>query len=210
MKKTMLIGICLLLTLSTRAFGGQCGLVIPDRFEEYNDVQLHGYYFHPDHCFSVVIPKSVTGRDHSEPQSHHGFGAVLSKEPHAAYLYVGAEPAGILDDENGNTGTLASEARQRLQWLKDEGAIILQHSQKKTIIGGLPAVRFIAVYKCHGSSEKIVEDDIITAKGILFELTLTAAEPAYKSARRILDEMAKTWKLESKKCEREFQKRLKE
>jgi len=193
------------------SLANDCGKIIPEKFEEYNKVELRGYFFHPDHCFSVVIPDNVVGRDHSEPQSHHGFGAVLSKPPHAAYLYVGTEPAGVVEDENGNPGTPEDEARQAIKWLVKDGATIIRKDIKKAKLGGLPAARATIIYRCPNSSVELVQDSIFAAQpnGPLHKLTLTASKPAYESARKILDRIASTWKLERKKCEEELKKRLK-
>lgn len=203
---TTIIATILLLLSALPSLAGDCGNIIPEKFEEYNTVELHGYYFHPDHCFSVIIPDKVLGRDHSEPQSHHGFGAILSKPPQAAYLYVGTEPAGLLEGEDGDQGTLKGQAGLAIKWLVQDGAIIIKKQITRVRLGGLPAVRAIITYSCPSSPVQFVEDDIFAARsnGPLHKLTLTASKPAYKSARKILDQIAGTWKLDGKKCEEEW------
>ncbi len=210
MRTIVVIILFLLSVLPTLA--NDCGKIIPEGFEEYNKVELRDYFFHPDHCFSVIIPDKVVGRDHSEPQSHHGFGAVLSKPPRAAYLYVGTEPAGLAEDDNGNPGSPAGQAGQAIKWLVQDGATIIRKDIKKTELGGLPAVRSTIIYSCPNSPVELVQDSIFAAQpdGPLHELILTASKPAYESARNILDQIVTTWKLERKKCEEEFKTRLKE
>jgi hypothetical protein len=210
MKAIVVTVLFLLFVLPSLA--NDCGKIIPEKFEEYNKVELRGYFFHPDHCFSVVIPDKVVRRDHSEPQSHHGFGAVLSKPPQAAYLYVGTDPAGVVEDDNGKPGTPEDEAKQAIKWLVQDGAIIIRKDIKKTKLGGLPAARATIIYRCANSSVELVQDSIFAAEpnGPLHKLTLTASKPAYESARKILGQIAATWKLERRKCEEELKKRLKE
>jgi hypothetical protein len=117
-----------------------------------------------------------------------------------------------LEDDNGNPGILEDEARQRIKWLVKDGTTIIKKDIQEIKLDGLPAARATIVYSCPNSSVELVKDMIFAAEpdGSLQELNLTAAKPAYESARKIFDQIAASWKLEKKKGEREFKKRLKE
>lgn len=100
MRGAWVLSVCMVLAWIVPSRGSECGLIVPPEFEEDNDVQHRGYYFHPDHCFSVVIPEGVVGRTSSQPSSQHGFGVLLSKAPRASYLYVGGDPGSWLDNDD--------------------------------------------------------------------------------------------------------------
>lgn len=196
------------LTAGIASPSNECGLIVPHGFEQNADVQHTGYYFHPDHCFSVVIPSGVVGRTSSQPSSQHGFGALLFPIG-SSYLYVGADPGSWLDQDE-SPRSLEKAANLQRKRLPEEGAVILKEKLMHMKLGPLPAARLVVTYKCPTEADRIVRDSIfaLDAGGAFFEITLEAKGPAYKRARVIQDEVAKSWKLELEKCEEGFRKRL--
>lgn len=209
MRGAWVLSVCMVLAWIAPSHGSECGLIVSPGFEEDNDVQHRGYYFHPDHCFSVVIPEGVVGRTSSQPSSQHGFGVLLSKAPRASYLYVGGDPGSWLDNDD-SPRSLEKASRLRLKWLIEDRVTILQKRLQKTRLGELSAVRLVAIYRCPGSANKIVLDSIfaLDSGGTFFEVTLEAAKSAYEPGRLILEKVAKSWKLERQKCEENFRRRL--
>jgi hypothetical protein len=117
----------------------------------------------------------------------------------------------MLDGEDGNQGTLEGQASLAIKWLVQSGAAIIDQQVKRTELGGLPAVRATITYSCPNTQLQFVQDNIYASQpdGPMHLLTLTSSMAAYGESRKVLDEMASTWKLEKGKCEEEFKKRLK-
>lgn len=139
-KKYIVIALIIMFFASSNCFAFHSNKIIPEQFEENNTVEIRGYFFYQDHCFSVVIPEGVTGMDHDGPQSHHGFGAILSNDPYQAYLYVGTEPGGIVN-ENGDVGTLNDQAKKVIKQYINNGAVIIDKKIMNMNLDSLPAIR---------------------------------------------------------------------
>jgi hypothetical protein len=202
----------IILIFTSHSYAGECGhTVFIKDFVKYNDVEFKGYYFHPDHCFSVEIPKGVIGRDNSGPSSHHGFGAILPNENGNDYLLVQGDWGSELDNPHDIAGSLDQIITTRFKWLTEDNAVILKKKVEDTTLSVLQAKHLIVNYKCKESGNVFWQDSIyaIDTGGSIYEITLYASPDTYKESCIIRDKIAKSWKLESKKCEEELQKRLK-
>ena len=198
-----------LLSGSQLSVAAVCSDLVLEKFGNENEVMHRGYYFHPDHCFSVVIPPGVVGRTSSQPSSQHGFGAVLSKKGGGAYLLVQGDSGAWLDDPD-DPRSIEKVVRVHSGWLREEGATIVKTQFHETRLGQLAAGRLVLTYKCRGSDRTTVFDSIfaLEPQGALYELNLWAGEPAYESVRSILEKVAASWKLERHKCKRLLNERL--
>jgi Fe-S-cluster formation regulator IscX/YfhJ len=188
-------------------YATECGhLSFFKDFEKNNDVEHHGYYFQPNHCFSVVIPRGIVGRTSSQPSSQHGFGSVLSRKDGGSYLYVGGDYGAWLDDHDDDTPrSLDKIVSYRLSWLQQDNAVITQKKTTKMYLGSLSAVRLTVFYKCIQSRFIFVEDSIfgLDPAGSVYEITLFATDKNYSGGKKVLEAVAKTWKLETTKCDRQ-------
>ncbi|MEW6366833.1 MAG: hypothetical protein AB1714_19575 [Acidobacteriota bacterium] len=208
-RKTFLTAVSIL-ACAVPSIAGDCdrsGFVAG--FLSDNQVIFSGYYFHPDHCSSVTIPNGVLGRDSSRSSSHHGFGAILPNEAGTDYLLVQGDYGAILDDPQDIPGSLNQVVALRLRWLEEENASVLKKDVADTVLGDLKAKHLVVLYRCNDTGTLFWEDSIIAIDngGSICEITLCASPETYETSCSIRDEIAKTWKFEGKKCEREFQKR---
>ena len=194
------------------SYAGECGhtAFIKD-FVKNNDVELTGYYFHPDHCFSVIIPKGIIGRDNTGPSSHHGFGAILPKETGSDYLLVQGDWEAELDNPHDIAGSLNQIIITRLKWIAEDNAVILKKKVEDTILANLQAKHLIIKYKCKESGAIFWQDSIyaIDNGGSIYEISLDVSPDTYKQSCIIRDKIVKTWKLEGKKCKEDLNKRIK-
>ncbi len=173
-------------------------------FLKYSELKLSGYYLHPDHCFSVIIPEGVIGRYSSQPSSHHGFGAVLPNERGTDYLSVLGDWGAILDNPQDTLGSLSQLVSLRLKWIEEKNALILRKEVTDTILDSLKAKHLVVQYKCNKTGVVFLEDSIIAieSRGLVYEICLYASPQTYKESLSIRDKIVETWKLE-KKCLRD-------
>jgi hypothetical protein len=196
--------VCLALFMPPFAYAAECGYVefIKD-FEKNNDVEHRGYYFQPNHCFSVTIPKGITGRTSSDGGSQHGFGSVISHENGGSYLLVQGDYGAWLDDPDDETPrSLKKVIRYRLSWLKKDKAKIIRRARRKTRLGPLPAIRSTVSYKCPQSPFTFIEDSVLAfdSSRSVYEVTLYTTDKNHRNGSKVLEEVARSWKLETTKC----------
>jgi len=205
--------VILLLTYAAPSIAGDCGhLDFIRNFRKYNEVTFSGYYFHPDHCFSVTIPKGVVGRESLQPSSHHGFGALLPNDRGMDYLLVQGDWGAILDEPQDIPGSLNQVVSLRLQMITESNAQVLKKDVTDTVLADVQAKHLVVLYKCNDTGMLFWEDNIIAIdnSGTIYEIVLYASPKTYETSRSIRDRIVRTWKLERKKCEEGFQKRLRE
>ena len=196
--------VCLILSAPV-AYAADCGYMqFIEGFEKNNDIEHHGYYLQPNHCFSVIIPKGVTGRTSSEAASQHGFGALISHPDGDSYLLVQGDYGAWLDDPDDETPrSLEKVVRHHLSWLGQDGVTTIRKTARKALLGPLPAVRSVAFYKCPQSRLAFVQDSIfaIDSSGSVYEVTLFATDKNHVSDSVVLEKVAKSWKVEKTKCD---------
>lgn len=186
------------------AYGGECGHTeFIKTFEKWNDVEHRGYYFQPNHCFSVVIPKNVIGRSGSGPEPYHGIGAILSKNNGGAYLMVQGDWGSWLDDADDGQPSLENIVHFKLACLEEDKAIIIKQTVNPTHLAELPAKRLTVFYKCPHSQFTFILDSIfaLASEGSeVYEITLLDTDRNYNRNKFLLEKIARSWKLEKAKC----------
>jgi hypothetical protein len=185
--------LCALITFNiiSPVFG--CGDFPPrDGFDD-PDTSLTGTTYNPNYGYSVVIPKGLIGHKAAAPAPYHGFGIVLSWEPRS-YLYVDGS-YNSLDLES-----LQEVEKTHLDWLKDESGKIISVQHKNTKLGNLQARRYIAKHTCPKASGNFIDDYTFAfskEKGIVYTVALLTTVERYEKDKRVLEEILKTWKLQS-------------
>jgi hypothetical protein len=167
--------------------------VFKGRYKNY----VYGYF--------VEIPAGMIGVGSTPPAPQHGFGIDLDNPRSTAwngrpdfpksYLYV-----------DGSYNSLEwrwhdDAVNSHLSFLREKGENVRVRSRALTRLGGVPAVRVVALYREGG--EEMVSDEVVTFAGgdydgpaLVFTLSLSTPLSKYERDRPALEALMKSWCLQ--------------
>ncbi|MBV8855606.1 MAG: hypothetical protein JOZ02_01475 [Acidobacteria bacterium] len=168
---------------------------------EGKDAVFEGAYRNFPYGYSVEIPAGMVGLGSTPPAPQHGFGIDLDNprsprwpqeaEFPKSYVYVDGSYNSLEWEGLGDAVNFG------LRCLRKEGKNVRVRSRTKTSLGGLRAVRVVALYEQGG--EAMVSDEVVSIDdetGVVFTLGLSTPLPKYERDRPALEALRKSWCLQ--------------
>ena len=172
-----------------------------DDAEEESAVFDKGAYENYVYGYSVKIPDGMVGVGSTPPAPQHGFGIDLDNprstewngrpEFPKSYLYVDGSYNSLewerLDDA----------VNAHLRYIREDGGNVRVWNRTQTRLGGLRAVRLVALYEQDGV--EMVSDEIVSLNGetgVVFTLSLSTPRSKYERDRPVLEAMQQSWCLQ--------------
>lgn len=170
--------------------------VFVDLGTKQNQVESRTYsgkYRNHNFGYSAQIPPTLNGV--SEVPNALESGILLALSPdRARYIWLGA---------SYNTARFSSlrwATELRLEWLRNEGALIQGVTRRPIRLGRLRAERVIVRYKSPGSDSIRIEDFVIALKpqpdedGIIYQIEMRTSEASYATDIESFHQIARSWR----------------
>lgn len=190
--KTLSIAIvCFCLWCLLISAGEYCGNFPGQDFGDPGSYKIPENYRNYTYGFSLTVPKGFVGHGEQPPAPHHGFGILLSWEPRS-YIYAGA------DYNSFDYESLEAIKDDHMKWSKGAAERVISVEEAPTILGSLPAVRFVVRHTCPNVKAIYVDDETIAwskDREIIYQVYLLTTESRYEADKTVLHELLRTWKL---------------
>jgi hypothetical protein len=172
-----------------------------DDAEEEDAVFDKGRYENYVYGYSVEIPAGMVGAGSRPPAPQHGFGIDLDNPRSTAWRGAPEFPKSyIYLDGSYNSlewRRLDDVVNSNLSFLREEGKNVRVRSRTATRLGGLRALRVVALYEKDGV--EMVSDEIVafgSEASPVYTLDLSTPLSKYERDRPVLEALRKSWCLQ--------------
>jgi hypothetical protein len=169
--------------------------------DEAEDAIFEGSYANYAYGYSVEIPVGMIGLGATPPAPQHGFGIDLDEPGSTAWNGAPGFPKSYLYVDGSydslEWGRPEAAVTFHLRSLRDEGHPLVVLRRTTTSLGGLRAVRAVALYMEDG--REMVSDEVVAVggeAGAVYTLSLSTPLSKYERDRPILEAMLKSWCLQ--------------
>jgi hypothetical protein len=172
-----------------------------DKSEDGAFAVFEGLYENNVYGYSVVIPAGMVGLGATPPAPQHGFGIDLGAPRSISWVRGAGFPKSYIYAD-GSYNTLEwrrpdDAIDSQLAFLREKGENVRLLSRTATSLGGLRAVRAVALYEEHGVSMVSDETAAFGEGGSpVYTLSLSTPLTKYEWDRQTLEEMLKSWRLQ--------------
>jgi hypothetical protein len=168
---------------------------------ETEEAVFEGRYENHVYGYSVHVPAGMRGAGSTPPAPQHGFGIDLDHPRSTAWKDARDFPKSYLYVDGSYNSLEWKRARDaanaHLGYLRDDGGKVRVLETTPASLGGLDAVRIVALYEEGG--EQMAYDAVFAFAGeasIVYTLALTTPLSKYERDRRVLEEMRASWRLQ--------------
>ena len=172
---------------------------------EAEEAVYEGTYTNYGYGYSVEIPADMVGAGSPPPTPQHGFGIDLDRPRSTAWTRGLEFPKSyIYVDGSYNSldwGRLDDAVNSNLDFLREKGRNVRVQMREQTRLGGLPALRVVALYEQDGA--EMVSDEVVAfrkeADGeatAVYTLSLSTPQFKYERDRPVLEALLKSWCLQ--------------
>ena len=177
------------------------GDTVKDDGEDGSAVFDTGVYENYTYGYSVRIPDGMIGLGETPPAPQHGFGIDLDNPRSTRWPYGTESPKSYVYVD-GSYNSLEwrrpdDAVNFSLRCLREKARNFRVRSRTATRLGGLRAVRVVALYEQEGA--EMVRDEVVAfAEGASPVYTLSLSTPLlkYERDRYVLEELMKGWCLQ--------------
>ena len=158
----------------------------------FDDPSMASYastYVNYDYEFKVSIPTGLIGHSSPPPAPNHGFGILLGQRGEG-YVWVDGS-ANSLEYKSSEMA-----ARNKIELLKDRGAIISESRMNRSRLGGFTATRLTVWYHCPDFEEMFVNEQVLALspdKSPIWVVGLDTKQSRYEKDRRVFESILKSW-----------------
>ena len=146
-------------------------------------------YSNPTFGYRLRLPRRLPVYREPDPMPAHGIGIILSSEPRS-YLFVdGSYNAALLPN-------VQSVADRDEGFVRNEATAVRRLSRTRTRLGSRPALRNRLEFACF--TETFVTDEILLLRrDIVYTISLTTPKRRYRTDKRVLESIARSFRLRS-------------
>lgn len=172
---------------------------------EEEDAIIEGRYVNYGYGYSVEIPAGMVGVGSTPPAPQHGFGIDLDHPRSSAWNSAPDFPQSyIYVDGSWNSlfwTRLEEAVGSNLSFLREKGTNVRVRSKRPARIGGLRALRVVALYEKDGV--EMVSDAVFAfredgedAQSLVYTLSLKTPLTKYDRDRPVLEALMESWCLQ--------------
>jgi hypothetical protein len=165
----------------------KCGRFPEVDFRKSHDPTFRRKYVNYAWGYRVRLPRNITAYGEPPPQPAHGVGIILSWEPRP-YLYI---------DGSGNAmlfADTATAADSDEEITRKESTGVRNVVRNRVRLGKHGALRVRITHDC-GSATFVTDEIILLRRNIVYTVSLTSPTSRYKTDKRVLDAIARSFKL---------------